>query len=203
MLGLGLGINRGGVISGPTKIPDFVEVTFGTLAESLTTKVEVVSYPDDEHVLVYGNFRLSTFQGGAASALVSIFPEQSHGNLVDIPTQLKGELTFERINPDGSVAATAVGTYNTLFIRIPDVENTSAVGVVFTEATSDAGSSFMNPQEEDPRLIDLTNTSGAINQDITTTDENQIFRVTVVLKADGFIDSDSMISPILPLPPRT
>ena len=198
MLGLGLGINRGGVISGPTKLADFLEVTFNTGSENLTTKVELNASPDDEHVFVFGLFRLVS-----SSALLSIFPEQPTGNLVDTPTQLKGELTFERINPDGSVAATAVGTYNTLFLRLPDVDNTSLLGVVFTEATSDAGSSFMNPQEEDPRLIDLTNTSGAINQDITTTDENQIFRVTVVLKADGFIDSDSMISPILPLPPRT
>tara|TARA_R100001015_G_C4632282_1_gene195637 strand:- start:3489 stop:4097 length:609 start_codon:yes stop_codon:yes gene_type:complete len=202
MLGLGLGINRGGVISGPTKLPDFVEVQLGQGAANLTTKVEIIVAPDDENLFVVGSGRLfSDFS--VVSDLISIFPEQSSGNLVDTPTQLKGELTFERINPDGSVAATAVGTYNAIFFRAPDIENNSYLGISFTEDTSDAGSSYSVPIEEHPSLIDLTNTSGAINQDITTTDENQIFRVTVVLKADGFIDSDPMTSPIVPIPPRT
>ncbi len=177
MLGLGQSLSHGGAPSAPIKL-------------DAPASIVLQGRPDDENVFL--------FVGILNTNIASLFSASSGtslGQILDTPVQLKVQLTFERITGASTVAATGVGTYN-VFI------STSGSNVFVSEATSDSdAASFLN--NNGSSLIDLTNTSGAIDVDPTSADQTQKFRVTVIFKADGFLDSDGLTSAIVDIAPKS
>ena len=177
MLGIGTEIYRSGAPS---------ESKLGI--NSAVTPI-LLARADDENVLVYVTLDADTAATFSANS--------SEGALHQQPAQLQGVLTFERIDTsDNSTLATATGTYNGF-----NIDGSDADVVAFSEAsTNQAIGNLLN--EAGSALIDLTNTGGAIDSDITTS-SFQSFRVSVVLRAAGFADSESATSAIVIIPPAS
>lgn len=176
MLGLGQSLSHGGAPS-ETKL-------------DAPTSITLQGRPDDENV-----FLLIGIVNTNIASLFSASSGTSLGQILDTPVQLKAHLTFERITGESTVAATGVGTYNAFI-------GTAGQNVLVSEDTSDgdAASFLVNNGSS---LIDLTNTSGAIDVDPTSTDQTQKFRVTVIFKADGILDSDGLTSSIVDIAPKS
>jgi|21_taG_2_1085346.scaffolds.fasta_scaffold22130_2 hypothetical protein len=105
-------------------------------------------------------------------------------------TALTADVTINRVNTDtGAVISTATATLN---VYKP---GSSSSNIFLTDATGDSSEEDLQDDNGDDTL-NLADTN-VFSSDISTSDEAQAFRVDVILKGTGFLDSDSISSAAL------
>jgi hypothetical protein len=106
-------------------------------------------------------------------------------------TALTADVTLNRVNTaNGTVLSTATATGLSVYKA-----GSSSDNIFLTDATGSSSQGALN-SDGGADTLDMADTN-VFSQDISTSIENQSFRVDIILKGTGFEDSDSISSDAL------